>query len=547
MCKRAKRWAVAVALAVACLVGLAGTMRAAESGQQMLMAKFQQGITAYETGEYDQAAKAFDEVLAMKPGMQAAMQMRSTAEVQEFVKMRNIPQLKAQADEILKLMMRAGREATRKIDNVDQLLADFRSPEAVTYAKAAIELKGHGPYTVPFVVALLALDQPQDQVVAGRAVALLAGLQPDAVLPLCQVLANTDNSLVRQRVAGVLGQIKDGRAVPALMQVWADPKALSSTRDAAAEALKAITGKDAGRSAVRRSRLPGPGQGIPLRGRRPRRLHLRHERRRLDVESDGKDWQDKVTYEEVPAYLYYQRMATDTALTGLNAVPADTDLQSVMAAGLVRQLALCEFNKTAAMPAGQEDMADSIHADAEKRAAKLEIDVPVALRLLETPQVAGALSLTVHAADGPASLYLDKMLARKMQASGGQLPERDERGRPYGGPAVRRQGRALQRRRRPGGGLPDRRVRLAQGDHGRAQWRRRRRRPAHRPHRHARLQDHEQPHQRGAGRGRGHHGGPSGRAPDRLHALAAAVRGHRLPERQRQRRRDGAHDGLPAE
>ncbi len=74
----------------------------------------------------------------------------------------------------------------------------------------------------------------------------------------------------------------------------------------------------------------------------------------------------------------------------------------------MRQLALCEYNKTAAMPAGEEDMADKVHADAEKRAAKLEVDVPIALSLMETPQVSGALSLTVQAADGPASLYLDK-------------------------------------------------------------------------------------------------------------------------------------------
>ncbi len=99
----------------------------------------------------------------MKPGMQAALQMRSSAELQEFVKMRDIPQLKDQADEILKLMMRAGREAKRNIENVDQLLADFRSPEAITYAKAAIELKGHGPYAVPYVVGMLALDKPEEQ------------------------------------------------------------------------------------------------------------------------------------------------------------------------------------------------------------------------------------------------------------------------------------------------------------------------------------------------------------------------------------------------
>ena len=422
MCKRAKRWAVAVALAVACLVGLAGRVRAAEDGQQTLLDKFHQGITAYETGEYDQARQAFSEVLAMKPGMQAALQMRSSAELQEFVKMRDIPQLKDQAEQILKLMMRAGREARRNIENVDQLLADFRSPEATTYGKAAIDLKGHGPYAVPYVVGMLALDKADERVVVGNAAALLAGLHPDAVLPLCQVLTGTDNSLVRQRVAGVLGQLKDERAVPSLMQVWADPNTLDSTRAAAAEALKAITGKEA-------AALPSAADEYLDLGR----AYLFEDAARVgytyglsaDVwtwNSAGEDWPGKVTYEEVPAYLYYQRMATDTALAGLAAAPGDADLQSLLAAGLVRQLALCEYNKTAAMPAGEEDMADKVHADAEKRAARLEVDVPIALSLMETPQVSGGLSLTVQAADGPASLYLDKAVARKMKASGGQLP-----------------------------------------------------------------------------------------------------------------------------
>jgi len=422
MGKRAKRWGLTLALAVALSIGFAGAVRAQEDDQDLL-SKFRQGVTCYETGEYARAKQAFSEVLAMNPGMQAALRMRDEAELQQFVQMRDIPEIAAEADQLLKLMMRAVRQGKRDVSGIGPVLADFTSGDLVAYGKARTELKGHGPYVVPHLIGLLAKEAPEDQVTVGRTVSLLASLHPDAVLPLCQALLGTEDSLVRMRLAGVLGQIGDERAVPALTQVWADPNSLPNVRQAAAAALAAITGQQVTAPAAVADTY------LDLA-----RAYLFEDEARVgftygmsaDVwmwNAAGEDWADKLGYEEVPAYLYYQRMAADTALAGLAADPANTRLQSVLAAALVRQLALCEFFKTAQMQFGGEAVTDAVRAEAAERAAKLELQVPMVLSLLPTPQVAGALKLTLQAPDGPASLYLVKALDRKLEASGGEVPD----------------------------------------------------------------------------------------------------------------------------
>jgi HEAT repeat protein len=426
MCKRAKRWAVAVALVVAFSVGLAGTVRAAQGDNKELLDKFKQGVTYYQTGEYDKAKEAFSAVLAMKPGMEAALEMRDNAELQEFVKMRDVPQIGQEADQLLRLMVRAERQSRRTVENVDKLLADFRGGDLLIYGKARVELRSHGPYVVPFLIGMLASDKPEDQVTVGRTVSLLVSLHPDAVLPLSEVLANTDDSLVAARVAGVLGQIGAPgavRALPALMKVWAAAGTLPSTRQAAADAIQAIAGKAPAAMPSAADQYLDLGQAYLFED--TARVGFTYGLN-ADVwvwNGAGKDWPDKIACEEVPAYFYYQRMAADTALVGLTIEARNQYLQSLLAAALVRQLTLCEYFKAADMPAGEEDMAEKIHSDAAARADKLGGQVPMVLSLMETPQVSGALLLTLQASDEPASLYLEKAIGMKLDAGTGQTPD----------------------------------------------------------------------------------------------------------------------------
>ncbi|KPK58316.1 MAG: hypothetical protein AMK73_09365 [Planctomycetes bacterium SM23_32] len=425
MCELAKQWRVALAVAVVLSVGLAGQVAAADEQEQQILDAFGRGITLYETGDYAAARAAFDQLLTMEPGMQTALKMRDMAELGQFFEMKEVEELREEAERLLDLLTRAARQRKRAVAEPDRLVADFQSPELATYGNARIELLGHGPYAVPYVVHLLKLDAEEEQTVVARAISLLAELHPDACLPLIEVLSNTDSTLLKTRAADVLGQIGDPRAVPALMAVLEDEAAGADVKGAAEDALLNITGRmpeDLGSAAE---------QYVDLAG-----AYFAQDKARVGytyaLSADiwewnpaGADLAEQVVYEEVPVYLNYQRMATEVALDGLAAEPGNAQLQALLGAALVRQLALCEFFKGADMRLGGKEVTDDIHQDAAVRAEALGVQAPVVLRMLKTPVLAQALRLALGAGDGPAALYLVKALGDKLAASGPGALEAD--------------------------------------------------------------------------------------------------------------------------
>lgn len=429
MCKHAKRWGIVIALAMAFSVGLFGTARADEAREEAILEAFEQAVTLYQSGEYDQAKASFEKVLALEPGMQAALKMREMVEVRQLIEMRDNERLRADAEKILDLMRRAVRQRQRTIVEPARLVEDLQSPDLGVYGKARVELIGHGPYAVPYVVHLLALEEAAEQGLVGRTVSLLAAMQRDACLPLICALQGTDSALLKGRVAGLLGQIGDARAVPALMALCEqDDQSLQPARQAAARALESITGQsptELGSAAAQYVHLST--------------VYFNEDRAAVgytyglsaDVwlwHAAGAELADKVTYEEVPAYLYYQRMATQTALDGLATDPANADLQVLLAASLVRQSARCEFFKSADIRLGGEEPAEEVRQGAADRAAGFAVEVPVVLGLLEAPVLARALGMTLEAGDGPAALCLVKALGGKLDAAGPAPPDAETTG-----------------------------------------------------------------------------------------------------------------------
>ncbi len=420
MSERTNRWGIGIAVAVAFSVGLLGTARAAVGSEEEILAAFKEGVTLYETGEYEQARGAFDRVLAMEPGMETALKMRDMAELHEFVEMEE--KLGPDAEKVLDLMLRASRERKRTVENAEQLIQDFAADDLAVYGKARVQLMGHGPYAVPCVLPLLALDAPDQQVLAGRAISLLAGLQRDACLPLICAMQNADDDLLRTRVAGVLGQLGDPRAVPALVALWEAEGSSVATKEAAAKAVEGIISQSEsalGSASAQYAALS--------------RAYFDEDKAVVGytygLSADVWQWNasgarlaDKVVYQQVPAYLYYQRMATGTALDGLAGAPCEPELGALLAASLVRQAALCEYFKVADIRFGGREVEEQLKQDAADRAAEFATDLPVTLALMDSTVLARALQLTLEADDGSASLLLTKALDAKLAAAGGRPP-----------------------------------------------------------------------------------------------------------------------------
>ncbi len=420
MYKRARRWAVGLAAVFA--VCASGILGAETTRQQQLLQTFQQGVTHYQAGEFQQARQAFDRVLAMKPTMEMALEMRKMAELGTFFQMRDREELGEQADQLIEVMGRAVRQAKRDVQNPHALIEAFHSRKVTEYGRARITLKGHGPYAVPYVAPLLALEGADEQYTAGRAFSLLAELHRDACLPLIQILTNTGKAALKGRVAGVLGQIGDVRAVPALMKVWEAEGTLESTREAAAEAIEAITGQAPGQMTAAESYADLS------------HAYFQEDAARVGhtygMKADVWQWNDagaplpdRVIYERVPNYLYYSRMAGEVAWSGLSAAPASRELQALFAASLARQLALCRYFESADYRFGGEKVTEQERQEAAQRAEKLGAEVPVALALLDTPSLGRALQLALDADYGPTALFLVKRLRTKVALEGLEGPD----------------------------------------------------------------------------------------------------------------------------
>ena len=299
------------------------------------------------------------------------------------------------------------------------LVEGFTSHDLLTYGNARIMLMGHGPYAVPYLLEPLAQSGPDAQMVVARTISLLGQLERDACLPLSAALRGTTNSLLKVRIAGALAQIGDPRAVPALMAVWADPEAGDDAQAAAGQALQSITGKSP-------DQLGSPAVQFTDIGR----SYLIEDRARVGytygLSADvwkwnpaGEDLAACVVYETVPTCLDpYQRMATETAMAGLAVQPDSADLQALLVASLVRQLALVRYFESNPKDLNGMPVDPQVVQDAAGRAATLSTQVPVVVRLMGSSVVAQALKLTIEANDGPASLYLAQALDEKLTSGG---------------------------------------------------------------------------------------------------------------------------------
>jgi len=418
MSRGAMRCGIVLAVVIAFAAGLAGTVNAQEAKEQKILDTFKKGVTLYETGEYAAAKEAFSQVLAMEPDSQAALKMHDMAELSELFSMEGNAQLKSEVHRLLDLMTRAARERKRAIPDVEQVMKDFQSPDLTVYVGARVKLIGHGPYAVPYVVPLLALKAPDQQAIVAHAEGLLVNLQKDAALPLIQVLLGTDDTLLKARVAAVLGQIRDARAVPALLSVRDDPKSLPDVKDAASRALKDVTGKNPEElgTAVQQYVALGNAYFVQDEVKVGPTYGLTGDI--WEWKPGGANLTQKIIAEEVPNYLYYQRMATEVALEGLALEPGNRDLEALLTAGLVREMALCDYFKSAAQAGLSKELADKVQKDATDRAATLDLEAPVVLRLLRTPVAARALEMLLSVGDSLATLFVVKAVEDKLVAEG---------------------------------------------------------------------------------------------------------------------------------
>ncbi|RME69955.1 MAG: tetratricopeptide repeat protein [Planctomycetota bacterium] len=233
-----------VAVALLVLWGLGCPAARAQSADEVRQA-WREGVALFEQGQYDEALKRFEKVLAANPSNELALELRNEAGYQLFVEMLGREDdLATVARKVLELAEVGQLRQRQSPERIRALLRTMYDDESFEKSYRAMEELASqvGPFCVPYVVDTLADRQDDER--RAKAIVLLSKLGPDGTNAVIELLYHPDD-FVRQNACAILGHLGDIKAVPYLRAVteWRDES--PHVRRQAESALREITGKDA--------------------------------------------------------------------------------------------------------------------------------------------------------------------------------------------------------------------------------------------------------------------------------------------------------------
>jgi hypothetical protein len=288
-----------------------------------LQTKFENALTLYNAGQYDEAAQALDEILAMQPTAHEALILREKAGMEVLIKMLRDPKLGPAARMILRQAEKEAAAIQRDPATIKAEIERMGADDVVERWAAIHKLVAIGPYAVPYVLEYaLTEDLPELGSRKVSAVIVLQNMSSRAVPPLTTAMMNT-NPKDAARIAALLAKLPDARAVPPLLALKQDPARPEFLRNAAATALEAIA-SDVSDSAA---------QSYYLLGQRyyyndPSLIELAPtvERVLWRWNAEGGVYSEKLTYMNVPEAAYARLLAQDVILDGMKQAHDSLDL-----------------------------------------------------------------------------------------------------------------------------------------------------------------------------------------------------------------------------
>jgi HEAT repeat protein len=284
----------------------------------------------YQQKKYDEAAAEVEEAMKLQPTKGEIVQLRDQIGEATLVQMLGNPKLQNQVRAILQL---AEQETLRKQTDpaeIQKWVKDLESEDFITYWKAVTEMLVIGDYAVPYL--LQTMTGPQPTHASTLAIVALNRMGWRVALPLIQAL-NCDNDCLKEYICGILGDIGDARAVPALKALNEDSEESAVVRGKAGEALKKITGKDP-------KDLPSAGELYRDLAEKYYAGDYKVVHALVDPAAIVWRWEDskataipeKLHYYMVPRYMYTRIMAEAACFDGMDAGPSNMKLIETLVA-----------------------------------------------------------------------------------------------------------------------------------------------------------------------------------------------------------------------
>lgn len=179
-------------------------------------AQFREGVKAFEEGRFEDAEKAFREVLKANPSNEDALSFRDEAGYKFWVDvLARGGRLGTLARRILKRAETGAKKERQSEEKMREMLKTMLETESYIEQFAMVEklVQQHGHYTVPLLVEILGDQKEAEKRV--RTISYLKRLGDEGILALLELL-ESEKSLLQQNACIILGHIRDRRALPAL-------------------------------------------------------------------------------------------------------------------------------------------------------------------------------------------------------------------------------------------------------------------------------------------------------------------------------------------
>ncbi len=200
-----------------------------------------EGVKLYKQGKYPEAYDKFETAFQKKPSSDLVYAFIKRVGDDVVAGMMSAPdeKLKGVGYRLFELA-KPGEAYRRGKKEILRYLEDLKSSDHAVYRNAHWHLKNFGAWAVRFLVPTLA-DQNQDQL-RTRIILTLTEMGTEGSLGVVEGM-DSDNVLMRQNCAIILGNIKDERSLPVLKRAVEDANEPPEVKKFAREALMKITRK----------------------------------------------------------------------------------------------------------------------------------------------------------------------------------------------------------------------------------------------------------------------------------------------------------------
>ncbi len=205
---------------------------------------FEESQTLYEQGKYGESSSKLKEIIGLNPSDGLINKLFRSTNASYWAKILQNDLTKDPAKRLEVYYWRWEKQRRRNPEYIEGIVTQMKSNDPDTRDRAIVQLKNIGHFSVPYLVSHLKDPLTENGMRTTSTMALsrmVIGQNGEGVLPVIELL-DSEDPLLLENAAIILGSSKDHRALAALKKVYEDPRHNQSVKNFVQYALVEISG-----------------------------------------------------------------------------------------------------------------------------------------------------------------------------------------------------------------------------------------------------------------------------------------------------------------